>query len=246
MPVQTHSLSFWQYVQTQIAQRQIDIGIVVLSYSLVPDAEFPTPLCQMINAVQHLIDSGVSPQSIQLTGDSAGANLCLQFLSHLLHPLPSVPAFTLPEGARFRSMYLMSPWVALIGDDTESWDTNKANDIFTPESLQGWGKRVLASVPESKLPYADVANAPKGWFLGVEKLVERILITTGSSECLRDADKRLFESHLNGCHSNVQFVVQEGGVHDDPLFDFVLNEKVGKLTPIILDWFADGYKATVV
>ena len=56
-----------------------------------PESPFPTQLRQANAALTHLLNRGIPPENIIVGGDSAGRNLSLQLVSHVLHPLPSLP-----------------------------------------------------------------------------------------------------------------------------------------------------------
>jgi hypothetical protein len=77
----------------------------------------------------------------------------------------------------------------------------------------------------------------------MDTVVERVLITAGSSECLRDPIEE-FAKQICSVHDGAVFWMQENGVHNDPYFDFLTKEaKLGKMTPQILEWFATGFNA---
>ncbi|KAJ7594135.1 Alpha/Beta hydrolase protein [Mycena floridula] len=239
--IQPASLGFWKYIHDELEKRHLDVGIAVLSYSIIPDGPFPVPLRQTVLCIQRLLEAGVRPENLQLAGDSAGGNLLLQLFSHMLHPHPSVPVLTLPTP--FRSAYLMSPWLSLLGERVKLVDSNSRSDIVTSITLRNWGIRVFESVPESDHPYLDAVYAPQDWFKGLDKFVGRILITAGDAECLRDADESLYKD-LKLHHEQVKFVLQPEGVHDDAFLDFMLMEKdLSSLTPLILDWLTEGLVA---
>jgi len=212
----------------------------ILRYSLVPTATFPTQqLHQAVLAVQHLVSKGVQPQKIQITGESAGANLALQLFSHMLHPVADVPRLTLD--APFRGAHLISPWVSFTGQ-TGSMLTNDDSDAIGIRGLTYWGWLVLDGVPEEYRPYLEAYRAPEAWFEQLSTIIDRVLITVGDAECLRDeivvvAD-RICKQHPRG-----QFVLQKHGVHNDPYFDFFTKEKKGELTLLILEWFNEGTSA---
>ncbi|KAF8882826.1 Alpha/Beta hydrolase protein [Infundibulicybe gibba] len=230
--------SFWKYIQEQLKADGNEVGIAVLNYSLVPTAVFPTPLNQARLALEHIIASGTHPSNIQIAGDSAGANLALQILSHLLHPLPSVPKMNLPSP--LGGIYLMSPWINLCADSA-SHTTNSASDILSIETLRTWGAAVLADVPDAQRPYAEASKVDDSWFKGVDKFVSRVLITAGGAECLRD-DIISLEGKFRKHHPDVKFIVQKDGVHNDPFQDFMVGEtQLGELIPLILEWLADGF-----
>ncbi|KAI0265811.1 hypothetical protein BC834DRAFT_1041487 [Gloeopeniophorella convolvens] len=59
---------------------------------MTPQAQFPTQFRQANAApVTHLLKQGAHPSNIVLCGESAGGNLALQVILHILHPLPDLP-----------------------------------------------------------------------------------------------------------------------------------------------------------
>ena len=220
-----------------------------ISLALVPEAHFPVPLIQTVKAVQHLLSHGLKPSNVLLTGDSAGGNLVLQLLSHILHPLSGVPPFHLPSNSRFAGVYLMSPWVTLF--PREDWTTvtsysyaqNAKWDIISPAKVVEFGLPVLAGIKRDiDLRYVDSCFAPSGWFASLDTVIEKVLITAGGQECMRDDIVR-FEERLTSPSENigknieVKMVVDKCGVHDDPFFNFLAGEQnLGELTPMIVLW----------
>jgi acetyl esterase/lipase len=80
-----------------------------VAYILAPEGVNPTQLRQAAAALTHLIDeTDRSPANIFVSGDSAGGNLGLSLLSHILHPHPDVQDVKLdaPLGGALR----YSPW----------------------------------------------------------------------------------------------------------------------------------------
>ncbi|KAG5638085.1 hypothetical protein H0H81_001852 [Sphagnurus paluster] len=234
---------FWSYVLKELKVKDKEAGFAILQYSLVPTADFPTLLRQAVLAAQHLISTGVQPQNIQVVGDSAGANLIVALLSHLLHPVPELPRLTL--SAPLRGAYIMSPWVALTGPHTGSVIANGTNDIIGPGCIETWGSLVLAGIRDHPHlePYLEAARAPEGWFAGLDTVVQRVLISGGDAERLRDSIAG-FADLIATHHQKMSYVPQKHGVHNDPYFDFMLKGRPGKgeLTPIIVAWFSEGFE----
>ncbi|GLB44456.1 putative alpha beta hydrolase fold protein [Lyophyllum shimeji] len=229
---------FWKYIQDELKSKNKGAGIAMLQYSLVPTAPFPTQLKQVVLAVQHLISAGAKPENIQITGDSAGAGLTLQLLSHLLHPAPDVPRLAL--SAPLRSAYLMSPWVSLTGQ-TGSMLSNDSSDIIGIKCLTYWGREVLDGVSEDQRPYLEASRAPEAWFENLSTVVDRVLITAGDAEALRDTIV-VFAERICKQHPRAEFILQKYGVHNDPYFDFFTKEKkLGELTPRIFEWFETAF-----
>jgi hypothetical protein len=120
--------------------------------------------------------------------------------------------------------------------------TNDVSDIIGPTCINIWGNEVLDGVPDSQLPYMEASSAPDSWFKSVDTVVERVLITAGSSECLRDSIEE-FAKQICSAHDGATFWMQENGVHNEPYLDFSSKEvKFGKITPQILEWFAAGFE----
>ncbi|KAJ7153525.1 Alpha/Beta hydrolase protein [Mycena crocata] len=238
-----YSLAFWRYVQLELAKQNLDVGFALFTYSLGPVATFPTPLKQARLALEFLLAAGVKPQNLQLVGDSAGGNLILQVLSQMLHPRDGVPEIHL--SAPLRGAYLISPWVSL-NTESKSHTENDGLDFLTKQTLGEWGREVLSGVPEADRAFVDVVRAPEWWFKGVDRLVDRVLITAGAAEILRD-DIVVFGEAFKKHHANTELVVQKNGLHEDMYLDFVFKEdKVGSLTPLSVEWLAAGFTAEPV
>ncbi|VDC03389.1 unnamed protein product [Peniophora sp. CBMAI 1063] len=83
--------------------------------ALAPKASFPSQLRQAIAALAYLLAQGTKASNIVLVGDSAGGNLILQLVSHILHPmagLPPPPILSKPLAA----IVLVSPWTSYSDD----------------------------------------------------------------------------------------------------------------------------------
>ncbi|KAK7038019.1 Abhydrolase-3 domain-containing protein [Favolaschia claudopus] len=242
LPPGDMALSFWQYVQLELEKQNIEVGFALLNYTLSPPASFPTPLKQAVLAVNFLLATGVTPQNLQLAGDSAGGNLVLQVLSHILHPRHGVPTLNLPRPSPLRGMLLLSPYTNLSAD-SKSHTENDSNDILTQATLRDWGARILADVPDMSRPFAEAVRAPAGWFDGADEVVERVLVTAGSAEILRD-DVVAVAGALKKSHKKTELVVQKGGLHEDMFLDFLVGERnVGSLTPLTVEWLAAGFSS---
>ncbi|KAJ6630112.1 Alpha/Beta hydrolase protein [Mycena sp. CBHHK59/15] len=241
LPATGFCLSFWRYVQTELEKKNIKVGFALLNYSLAPQAPFPTQLNQARLALEFLFAAGVKPQNLQLVGDSAGANLILQILSQTLHPLERVPEIHF--SAPIRGAHLISPCVSLTADSA-SHTENDGVDFLSKSTAVDWGNQILAPIPEADRPFAEAAKAPEGWFKGVDRLVDRVLVTAGGAEILRD-DIVYFGDSFKKHHPNTELVVQKDGLHEDMYLDFLVKEKkLGSLTPLTVEWLAAGFAAT--
>jgi acetyl esterase/lipase len=256
LPLQDYALAFWIHVQGELRKKHgVDVGIAILAYStflwscgdsvliplvaLTPDSPFPTILRQAVGGFNLLLGQGIRPENIQFAGDSAGGNLILQFLSHALHPLPTVP--TISTGT-ISGVYLMSPWVSVSGEEGNQVEHDES-DVISAIVTQHLGDTVLCDVPNFQRHYVEVLKAPDMWFDGVEKVVKRILISTGDDECFRD-DNIMLNERLQKKHPDVQFILQKFGVHIDPMIDAFAGERMdGVITPKMVDWMAEGFRS---
>jgi acetyl esterase/lipase len=241
-------LDFWRYVQvrletlrTRVGSRVCRIELLYVSPSLssfpfvspnqtalYPESTYPTQLHQACTALDHLISTGTHPSNIHIIGDSAGGNLVLGLLSLLLHPLPFTDSepppriINSPLPAPLAGVYLMSPWVNFT-NTSPSLAQNAPHDISDSPALQGLGERVIGSrTPPSQRAYVEPLKAPSGWFDGLDSVVDRVLVSAGDKEVDRDDVVSFGKVHLEGKTRGYEFVLQEGGVHDDPYFDFFL------------------------
>ncbi|KAG6908728.1 hypothetical protein DXG01_003573 [Tephrocybe rancida] len=238
IPLQDFSASFWNYVRSRLSRGGLDAGFAIMSYSIVPTEIFPTQLAQAAEALQHVIASGCSPQNIHIVGDSAGGNLALALLSHMLHPVSGVPSLSLTS--RIGGVFLMSPWVSLTGN-TGSQAENDQWDVVGAKTFQYCGRKVLDSVPESLHVYLEASKDPARWFQGVDRFVYRIFITAGEVECLR-VDIIKIANTLSKNRRRIKLNIQRNGVHNDPFFDFFAGETriLCDLTPQIFRWLQKG------
>ncbi|KAK0221385.1 Alpha/Beta hydrolase protein [Armillaria fumosa] len=244
LPFWDSFLAFWRHTQLELESRNIHVGIVLMSYNLVPPGKFPSQLREAKSGLEHLFKSGVKPENILLAGDSAGGNLILQIFSHMLHPLASVGNINFPSEApsRFRGAFLSSPWVSPSGDIGMGPVRNDKTDLIGAKTYRSWGKVPLKDVPEADLAFMEPSKAPKTWFSGIEKLVERILVTSGEAECITDSHVQFHEEYLKDQHPDVKFVVQKDGVHDSVLFELAAEKRpVQELAGVVVDWVADAF-----
>ncbi|KAF9047099.1 hypothetical protein BDZ89DRAFT_1058166, partial [Hymenopellis radicata] len=214
-PMLEPHIYFLDYVRRELEKKGTTVGVATLVYTLLPDGAFPGPL---------------------------RGNMITQVLAHLLRPLPSVPAFS--AHVRLGGACLISPWMALEGDIcTQSFEDNDSKDILTKACLQSWGKNVMACVPLSFVPYADAVRADKGWFEGLSGVINRLLVTSGQWECLTDAQSELYEKYLLPVHDDVQFMLQENGVHDEFLleFDATKRERYSEFSGKVVEWVSQTF-----
>lgn len=130
-----------------------------MGYTLAPCGRYPLQLKQAAESLEWLLEtqkrkpSDVSRRytldchsfakegQIVLAGDSAGGNLALALISHLLHPHPEIASkITLSEP--LAGAVLISPWTKFDTDD-DSVKRNRTSDMVTATAADRWSSSFL-------------------------------------------------------------------------------------------------------
>ena len=213
------------------------MAFLFLEYTLVPHGTYPKQFQEAVEAVEYVVnDLKRSPSDIILAGDSAGGNMCLAVLSHILHPSPDVPKLKIdkPLGA----LILVAPWVSF-RTDFPSIQKNAFKDIVTRPASVGWSSDYLDG--QDGGPYAQALNADASWWKDAKKKVGGILCVAGGDELLVDPitewvekykvrqtlNERvaltLFHKSANGADS-IEFVVGPHEIHIAPIIEPLLGD----------------------
>ncbi|KAH6639563.1 Alpha/Beta hydrolase protein [Boeremia exigua] len=230
-----------------------NVSVLVLAYTLAPEATYPTQLREAAIVLAHLVhESGRSPSSIFLAGDSAGGNLALSLLSHILHPHPDV--FALELKSPLGGALLLSPWVSF-STDYPSYKTHGPRDILNPAALRKWSAIFLDKADTSN-PEADPGLASRGdayteaclnpasWWNSMDQVVSDVFVWSGGYEVFVDSIRELettFKAgwaHGGGDISRVIFVESAEHQHVAPVFDTaVAGAKKDDAQVAIEEWF---------
>lgn len=149
--------------------------LLVPDYQLVPENRFPCGSEDTLAVFEALLEQGISPENIMMSGDSGGAAILLTTLLMLKEKELPMP----------KAVMLMSPMT----DSTcfgETYATQKENDPWlTPEVMYVVWKQYAPDL-DPKLPmvspvFADLADLPP------------MLIQVGSHEILLDDSRMLAE-----------------------------------------------------
>jgi len=173
-------INFWKSVQNDLELAGKSTAFFFLEYTLVPYATYPVQIHESIEAVQYVLnDLGRSPSDVTLSGDSAGGNLCLAILSHIMHPLSNLPALQIDKP--LKALVIIAPWVSF-DIEQPSGKRNAYKDIFKVEMGTKWGTDYLGGKKTS--PYAEALFAPAKWWKDAK--VEQMLVVAGANEILVD------------------------------------------------------------
>ena len=139
---------------------------------------FPAALQDALSSYVYLLDQGISPSNIILSGDSAGGNLAIGLLRYIGDNRDLFPASP-------RALLLWSPWVDLITNFQDLWAGHyNAPTEYMPACFLDWGRR--AYKPPG-MPASDPYLSPIVQPFGTET---PIWIQVGSQEILRDTTVR--------------------------------------------------------
>ncbi|KAK5114112.1 hypothetical protein LTR62_002681 [Meristemomyces frigidus] len=222
----------WLHDLVEDLSKQKSVNVVLPSYTLAPQGQYPLQLQQATEVLQWLVSTkGKSPSKIIIAGDSAGGNLALALISHILHPHPSVPKLELKEP--LAAALLISPWVTFVPDD-ECVRRNQRSDLVTPVAAKRWSSNFMGSTPTDN--YTQPLDADSTWFSGLDNIAKDVLIYGGGGEILIDSIKS-FAHKLQQAHPRVEVVVQPRVGHDDVILDKVFGyEGRTEGTRVMEDW----------
>lgn len=230
-------------------QKCRSVSVLMLAYTLAPEAVYPTQLRETVAALSYLINDRL-PSNIIIAGDSAGGNLAMSLVSHLLHPRPDVPVVKLE--APLGGLALISPWVSFRTDYPSF--ANETLDMLAPIALRVWSAMLLDKAnpadPEADpgLVGGDAWTEPCSneapWWNGLDGVVSDAFIWYGGHEVFRDAIRE-FEAKLKqgwkeggGDMSRVVFMESAGEAHVALIVDIMMpGAKKSDAQVAIEEWF---------
>ncbi|KAK0183566.1 Alpha/Beta hydrolase protein [Armillaria mellea] len=211
-------MTFCRYLQLELEQRNIHVGIAILAYKLLPENPFPAQLREATAAIDTLLRAGAA--DITLAGASAGGNLVLQLLTHILHPLPPSPS---------------SPCRA----SAELLEAKHQYDSMSSRYGRLACRTLLKDIPDTHIPFVDPLEATEDRFDGISRLAGRVFVMWGEVECLREGQRRLCKRYIEPYHPHVEVYEQASGIHCQPIWDSSWMGNVGE--PRIVEWFTRLY-----
>ena len=167
---------------------------LTIDYRLAPEHPYPAALVDAFSAYKWLLELGIHPEQITVTGDSAGGGLTIALLVALRERRIPMPA----------AAVALSPWTDLSASG-ESWPENAKADYMIngpklKEAARLYLKDASPQTPLASPVYANLHGLPP------------LLIQVGSEEVLLSDSQRLAESaRLSGV--DVTLEVWEGMQH---------------------------------
>lgn len=229
----------WQ-VFIQPTSTTYDTAVALLEYTLCPGAAFPVQLLQAVSGLSRILaTSGIKPRHVMLGGDSAGGNLTMQLLHHLIEPYPHIPSIKLLEP--LQGAFMVSPWLGTKTDDA-SCRANHGIDMLTSDIVQNsiraiLGGRAVAAVGRAEKNGAFPFDKDNVSFLArLPEVVVRMYVSAGQYETLRDQIVAFGEEvRKRAPKVDMKLDIFEKQAHDFILLEALLNRR-GEATLAMIEW----------
>jgi epsilon-lactone hydrolase len=179
--------------------RRANAPIFSLDYRLAPEHRFPAALDDATAAYRQLVADGTPPESIVISGDSAGGGLALATLIALRDAGDPLPAGGL----------LFSPWTDLAAAGASIRTNDGLDPMFSGPAIARAAQVYLgdaaATHPYASPVYADLRGLPP------------LFIMAGSTEVLLDDSQRVADN-ARAAGVDCEFEVWKKMPHVWPLF----------------------------
>jgi len=154
------------------------VGCRVLNvdYRLAPEHPHPAAVDDTVTAYRWLLEQGIAPEHIAISGDSAGGGLTVAALLRIRDDGLPRPAAAVP----------MSPWIDLEGTGASMTGKADVDLLVGLEGLLGMAQMFLGEQGDAKDPYAAPLHAEL-------HDLPPLLIQVGEDETLLDDSTRLAE-----------------------------------------------------
>jgi acetyl esterase/lipase len=226
------------HIRSSLKKAGKDVSIFWLDYTLAPEKHYPTQLAQAIEILKYALSTGRKPSDIMIGGDSAGGNLTVAVLSHLMHPHPDSSVERLELEGPLRGAVLISPWVSF---DTSfpSCTTNLQKDYCPPGAVKRFGATWRGDAPQDN--YNEPFVAPKEWWTDLPAKVQDILITIGGLELAADSITG-FAGKVEENHKGTTTVVLRNEYHVAPAIDtFIGIRRESETSKAIVSWLIERF-----
>ncbi|ORX94928.1 Alpha/Beta hydrolase protein, partial [Clohesyomyces aquaticus] len=166
-------------------------------------SRFPAAVQDAVSFYQYVLDQGVRPANIIISGDSAGGSVAIGLMRYI----ESTKFLPSPSG-----VMLSSPWADVSAGAITNYSKSKSLKVdFLGLELIWWGK--AAYEPKSK----DYSEETDCYLRPVEHPLRSsvpIFVNSGSAELFHD-EITLFVERMNGVAGNrVQYVGTKDAMHD--------------------------------
>lgn len=202
-----------------------EAAVAVVQYTLCPPGRYPEQLTQCCAALDSLLRRGISPEDLLLGGDSAGGNLTIQVLRHLVEPHPEIQPIKM--SGPVAGAFMVSPLVDSRVDARSFTDNNAVDMICRPLALQTTDN-MFQQKPGNMDVFEMLAlglpmEGDPEWMKGIGSVVKSMYITVGKQESFFDDILAFTELLRRQCEVlDVKFEVAENEGHDYILLEGIL------------------------
>ncbi|KAL7790800.1 alpha/beta-hydrolase [Trichoderma ceciliae] len=239
MPSQAgHFECVWNTYVLSGMESGTEVAVAFLQYSLAPTWKAPVPLRQAASALSEIVNAGFSARDIIIGGDSAGGNLSVQLLHHIVDPHADVSRIALQEP--LSAAFLVSPW---LGSDisSSSFQENDGNDMLSKNVMgildaDAWA-RGEKSDSDDEDSWAEPLEWRGLWLSKLNNAVKKIHITVGEREILADHGK-LMAKTIMALQMGVEVTLESDpkAAHDFLVVEGMV-EHIGEATIRMKQWF---------
>lgn len=204
---------------------------------LAPENKNPVALTHCVEGLRYLLTEGYSPSKIVVMGDSAGANLALGVMSHILHPSPDIDPLQL--SSPLAGLLCISPCLAF-NFRAPSYDENAKNDFLSIKQIKRFLEAYLPLTYQREF-YSEPLEAPISWWKGFP--AKSALLLAGDLEIMRD-DAVKFAKKISGQIPGFEFLVCKNEVHVGCAADFALGAERLTMTQTSWSWFQKTFHSS--
>ncbi|KAF9889513.1 hypothetical protein FE257_007223 [Aspergillus nanangensis] len=218
LPANLGYFDFFTRLIADSARNNKSLAVFALTYTLAPQATYPTQLRQAVSALRYILqETDNHPvDRVLLGGDSAGGNLVGGVLSHLAHPHPAIAP--LPVTNLLAGAVMIAPWT-FMGDYGEQ-TIDSRGDLITEAVGGPWSAAYLGSAPRDH--YTDLSTAPPDWFTTFP--VRKVLVTGGGSEILLPIIQDFVAKFREG-FPDVELCVGHREGHVAPIYNLYIGDR---------------------
>ncbi|KAL7953673.1 alpha/beta hydrolase fold domain-containing protein [Trichoderma compactum] len=241
MPSQAgHFECVWNSFVLSGLESDTEVAVAFLQYSLAPASKVPVQLRQAASALSEILKAGFSAKDIIIAGDSAGGNLTMQTLKHLVEPHPEACHIALDEP--LSAAVLISPWLTSEYSSSSCLE-NDSSDMLSRSVMRSLTAYAAGYEELSDLEDADSWAKPLecggAWIGKLNSAVRKIHMTVGGKEILADQAKSM-EKAIEAMKTGVQVTLESdpNAAHDFIVAEGIL-EQVGEATIRMKQWFKE-------
>lgn len=185
-----------------VLANQLDGFVLQPQYRLAMDDAtcFPAPIQDGLTSYAHLLALGVAPSDIVFSGESAGGNLVVAMIRHLVEQKGTLP---LPS-----AVLLWSPWLDLANLPRALESQRKVSSDYLSADLLSWGARKY--VPSGVSPKDPYISPLYGAFA----IPVPVFLQVGGSEVFQDDIVKFYHQMRELKGNRVELVEIKDAPHD--------------------------------